>query len=497
MSASPNIQEEYEVLELIGRGSFGCVRKVRRVRDGRLLVRKEIPYGHMNPKERTQLISEFRILSELNHPNIVQYVHHAHIPEQHMLYLYMEYCDGGDLSFIIKNYRNSNEYLPEGIIWNIFTQILMALYRCHYGVNSPLVTNIYEEMECPIITDNTRVVIHRDIKPDNIFLSDGKFKLGDFGLAKSLEHEIEFATTCVGTPYYMSPEILLDKPYTPLCDIWSLGCVIYELCALHPPFQAKTHLQLQKKIQEGVYPDIPEHYSASLRRIISYCIQTDLNQRAPTFELLQHLNFKIQMKDLQLNNYELNLKKFEEELMMKENELIKAKQSLNEELDYQRKLVEQEVEEIRINYQNEFHYVVDKEVKARLKQIQSGVSTPRPKSSIPSTANTQYHSYHASPSDFSMGMSPGSPSVPTKFIKGPREYETPVQNRRPLTQLLDNDPPISKKYTKPTNNGYAPPKTNNLITKNAKLFEKANIMDYDNDVGFPSPFQRRFNNNWI
>jgi len=466
----------------------------------------------MNPKERTQLISEFRILSDLNHPNIVQYVHHAHIPEQHMLYLYMEYCDGGDLSYIIKNYKNSHEYLPEGIIWNIFTQILMALYRCHYGVNSPLVTNIYEEMECPIITDSTRVVIHRDIKPDNIFLSDGKFKLGDFGLAKSLEHELEFATTCVGTPYYMSPEILLDKPYTPLCDIWSLGCVIYELCALHPPFQAKTHLQLQKKIQEGIYPDIPEHYSASLRRIISYCIQSDISQRAPTFELLQHLNFKIQMKDLQLNNYELNLKKFESELMIKENELIKAKQSLNEEMEFQRKLIEQEVEEIRINYQNEFHYVVEKEVRSRLKQMMNENATPsstvsRPKSTPTGTPTTsqaqiiqQHHAYHGSPSDFSMGMSPGTPTFPaSKGLKGPREYESPstLSNRRPLTQLLDNDPPISKKYTKPSNNGYAapPPKSNTLITKNAKLFES---VDYnDNEVGLPSPFQRRFNNNWI
>ncbi|CCH41563.1 SNF1-like protein kinase [Wickerhamomyces ciferrii] len=444
----------------------------------------------MNPKERTQLISEFRILSELNHPNIVQYVHHAHIPEQHMLYLYMEYCDGGDLSYIIKNYRNSNEYLPEGIIWNIFTQILMALYRCHYGVNSPIVKNIYEEMEFPTITDTTKIVIHRDIKPDNIFLSDGKFKLGDFGLAKSLEHEIEFATTCVGTPYYMSPEILLDQPYTPLCDIWSLGCVIYELCALHPPFQAKTHLQLQKKIQEGIYPDIPEHYSASLRRIISYCIQVDINQRLPTFELLQHLNFKIQMKDLQLNNYELNLKKFEDELMLKENELIRAKQSLSEELNYQRKLIEQEVEEIRINYQNEFQYVVEKEVRSRLKQMQIG-STP--KSKTPMAQQTL--SCHPSPSDFSMVTSPGTPAG-AKVLKGPRELETPSHSRLPLTQILDNDPPISKKYTKPTNSGYAPPssskKSNGLIAKNAKLFEGA--FNDNNDVG---PFQTKYNNNWF
>ncbi|ONH69995.1 Serine/threonine-protein kinase KIN3 [Cyberlindnera fabianii] len=441
----------------------------------------------MNQKERSQLVAECRILSELNHPNIVQYVHHAHIPERHMLFLYMEYCDGGDLSHIIKTYRNSNEYLPEGIIWNIFTQILMALYRCHYGVNSPLITNIYQDLEYPTITDQTRVIIHRDIKPDNIFLANGNFKLGDFGLAKSLNTEMEFASTCVGTPYYMSPEVLLDKPYSPLCDIWSLGCVIYELCALHPPFQAKTHLQLQQRIQEGRYPSIPGHYSNALRRVIDSCIQVDLQQRGSTFEILQDLHFKIQMKDLQLKNYEINLKKFEGELMSKEQELIKARSSLNEELNYQRALIEQEMEEIRINYQNEFQYVVEKEVKLRMKQIQQGQSPTRPKSS------QQY--YNSAASDVSMGTSPS----PMKLMKGPRdrENESPGRaglNRRPL-QLI-NDDVASKKYTKPSaNNAFSVPINKTLLTKNAKLFEKARL--YDDQDGLPSPFLRRFNNDWV
>jgi NIMA (never in mitosis gene a)-related kinase len=474
------MDKDYEVLELIGRGSFGCVRKVRRVRDGKMLVRKEIQYGHMNPKERSQLVAEFRILSELNHPNIVQYVHHSHIPEHHMLFLYMEYCDGGDLSDIIKSYRTSNEYLPESVIWNIFTQILMALYRCHYGTNSPLITNIYEDLEYPVITDQTRVIIHRDIKPDNIFLANGNFKLGDFGLAKSLNNEIEFATTCVGTPYYMSPEVLLDKPYSPLCDIWSLGCVIYELCSLHPPFQAKTHLQLQRNIQSGTYPSIPSHYSPALKRVIHCCIQVDLNSRSSTYDLLQDLHFKIQMKDLQLINYEMNLKEFESELMNKEQDLIKERQSLNEELNYQRNLIEQEMEEIRVNYQNEFQYVVEKEVKSRLRQMQSG-QTPKSK------GTSQY-----SVSDMSMGTSPS----PTKHVQGGREYQTPMRKmmaRRPL-QLINDDVVVSKKYTKVSpNDTYSVPKPNALLTKNAKLFEKA-IYQEDSNV-LPSPFLRRFNDN--
>ncbi|KAH3672418.1 hypothetical protein WICMUC_004254 [Wickerhamomyces mucosus] len=466
---SPRVDDDYEVLELIGRGSFGSVRKVRRRSDSKLLVRKEIQYGHMNPKERSQLVSEFRILSELNHPNIVQYIHHSHIPEHHLLYLYMEYCDGGDLSNIIKSYKKSNEYLPENIIWDIFTQILMALYKCHYGENIPLIKNIYQDFDYPNTNDQTRVIIHRDIKPDNIFLANGNFKLGDFGLAKSLNNEVEFASTCVGTPYYMSPEVLLDRPYSPLCDIWSLGCVIYELCALHPPFQAKTHLQLQKKIQTGIFPPIPDHYSSALKSVITRCIQVDLNLRSSSFELLQLINFKIQMKDIQLINYEMNLKHFENELLLKEQDIMQKKKSLNDELNYQRQLIEQEVEEIRVNYQNEFQYVVEKEVKSRLKQIASTSSTPR---TIKSTVSQNQQS------DFSMNLSPSPLKSKSK------DY----LNKK--LQLLNEEIPSSKKIPK-NNNGFSQPKINTLITKNADLFEKARRIDYDNSL--PSTFQSQFN----
>jgi serine/threonine protein kinase len=76
-------------------------------------------------------------------------------------------------------------------------------------------------------------ILHRDLKPGNIFLdSNSDCKLGDFGLARVMNHESQFAFTTVGTPYYMSPEQLHDQKYNELSDIWSLGCIVYELCAL-------------------------------------------------------------------------------------------------------------------------------------------------------------------------------------------------------------------------------------------------------------------------
>lgn len=377
---------EFEVLELIGRGSFGNVRKVRRLSDGRLCVRKEISYIHMNPKERSQLIDEFRILKLLDHPNIVEYIYHEHVPEDHMVYLYMEYCDGGDLSQIIKAHKKKGEYVDEDLIWSIFTQLIMALYRCHYGMDPPPLSGIFqadlaaeeEEVQEPPVVNHEMKIIHRDIKPDNVFLLKDNFvKLGDFGLAKLLLLESEFATTYVGTPYYMSPELLMDKPYTPLSDIWSLGCVMYELCALHPPFQAKTHLQLQSKIKQGEFPDLPAQYSQKLRLTINACIVLDIGQRPSSFTLLQEISIKIFRKAFELKLKESQLAareaSIDKSLKIKESLLAQEKSRLTEkfsqEMNYQKKTIEHEIEEIRIQYQNEFQFVVDKEVNSRLKML--------------------------------------------------------------------------------------------------------------------------------
>ena len=85
------------------------------------------------------------------------------------------------------------------------------------------------------------MIIHRDIKPGNIFLDRGlNIKLGDFGLARILSENSIYATTNVGTPYYMSPEQIEAANYTEKSDIWSVGCLLYELSSLRPPFSGNT-----------------------------------------------------------------------------------------------------------------------------------------------------------------------------------------------------------------------------------------------------------------
>ncbi|ODV79733.1 kinase-like protein [Suhomyces tanzawaensis NRRL Y-17324] len=404
--ASSNISDEYDALEVIGKGSFGTVRKVRQRSDGQLLVRKEIEYTSMNVHERNQLILELRILRELNHPNIVKYYRHDHIVESKCIHIYMEFCDGGDLAQVITNFRKNKEQVPEEFIWQVLVQTLLALHRCHYGIDAKKV-NLFSSTskdEPPI--DSETVVIHRDIKPDNIFmLNDGKsIKLGDFGLAKMLTSQNDFAKTYVGTPYYMSPEVLVDNPYSPVCDIWSLGCVLYELCTLQPPFQAKTHLQLQAKIKRGVIPELPDTYSNQLCNIIRECITVDVNLRPSCYELLETLSIRFLRKEMELKEISANLNEFQKQLLTKNDELKKKENYLNtldrkvlrqreelqeeynniqkkcnaqkkqledelvEEFELRKRAMDLEAKEVRLGYQREFKMVVEQEVQQRLKE---------------------------------------------------------------------------------------------------------------------------------
>jgi NIMA (never in mitosis gene a)-related kinase len=130
-----------------------------------------------------------------------------------------------------------------------------------------------------------------------VFLGDdNSVKLGDFGLSKILQSH-DFASTYVGTPFYMSPEICKAEQYGPHSDIWALGCIIYEMCAKAPPFNAKTHFDLIQKIKSGRYPDIPSCYSAELRKVIASCLQTIPDHRPDTAALLNLPVVKLMRKE--------------------------------------------------------------------------------------------------------------------------------------------------------------------------------------------------------
>ena len=129
-------------------------------------------------------------------------------------------------------------------------------------------------------------ILHRDLKTQNIFLKHGRVRLGDFGIAKILDSTRDFANTCIGTPYYMSPELFKYKPYSYKSDIWALGCILYEMCNLRHAFDAQSLNGLAVKILKGSYPALTTTYSKQLRDLITKMLSINPKQRPTIWDII-------------------------------------------------------------------------------------------------------------------------------------------------------------------------------------------------------------------
>ncbi|KAG8219144.1 kinase-like domain-containing protein [Butyriboletus roseoflavus] len=322
--------ELYEPLDIIGNGSFGIIRKVRRKSDGLIFARKELNFERMSDRDRKQIVAEVyvclmysipsphlftrrNILKDLDHEHIVRY-HDRYVDrDAGILYILMEYCGGGDLSGVIKQAQKHNRPVPEDTIWSYFMQILLALQHCHHPPN-----------HCSDLDGKERrpQILHRDLKPDNVFLDENNsVKLGDFGLSKALP-QASFANTYVGTPYYMSPELMQEKAYDSKSDIWSLGCLIYELCALKPPFhEAKTHAELSIFIRNGRIPPLPRGYSQTLSSVIKAMLNLNPAMRPSAAQLLQHERLVLITKVVEAEKMLSTVKTHKSAVIAKEREV--------------------------------------------------------------------------------------------------------------------------------------------------------------------------------
>ncbi|KDN49243.1 kinase-like protein, partial [Tilletiaria anomala UBC 951] len=290
-----------EPLDLIGKGSFGKIRRVRRKSDGKIFARKELEYEKMGEQDKKQLVAEVNILRVMSHANIVKYEDRFVDVDDKILYIIMEYCDGGDLGGLIKKCRKTNTLLPEETVWSYLAQMTSGLHACHNRMVQPEEpsTGLPSAHSTSNIVTQRSVILHRDLKPENVFLDgDQRVKLGDFGLSK--EMQTDFTATYVGTPYYMSPELSEGKRYDTKSDIWALGCIAYELCALSPPFDAKTQEELTRKIRLGKVPRLPTAYSEGLGHIINSMLQLEPRRRPSTTDMLAHPMVEVQLRSLEL-----------------------------------------------------------------------------------------------------------------------------------------------------------------------------------------------------
>lgn len=268
--------ENYEILEKLGHGSFGKVWMAKSKKTGEIVAIKQIDYSHMNKKEKEMLVSEVNVLRKLNSPHVVSYKDRFVEKSNRVIYIVMEYCPFGDLQSIITRTRASSEKISEDRIWVIIGAITQALYDCH---------------------NSDEKVIHRDIKPANIFIDGkGRVKLGDFGLAKALT--TDFAQSRVGTPYYMSPELVSGRGYDDKSDIWALGCVAYEMATLRPAFRTAVRCEeeLYSKIKTHEVPRIPSMYSDALWSLIASMLEKDPRRRPSASDILKIPDVQVMMK---------------------------------------------------------------------------------------------------------------------------------------------------------------------------------------------------------
>nr|XP_011754221.1 serine/threonine-protein kinase Nek11 isoform X5 [Macaca nemestrina] len=279
------IARRYVLQQKLGSGSFGTVYLVsdkKAKRGEELKVLKEISVGELNPNETVQANLEAQLLSKLDHPAIVKF--HASFVEQDNFCIITEYCEGRDLDYKIQEYKEAGKIFPDNQIIEWFIQLLLGVDYMH-----------------------ERRILHRDLKSKNIFLKNNLLKIGDFGVSRLLMGSCDLATTLTGTPYYMSPEALKHQGYDTKSDIWSLACILYEMCCMNHAFAGSNFLSIVLKIVEGDTPSLPERYPKELNAIMESMLNKNPSLRPSAIEILKIPYIDEQLQHLMCRHSEMTL----------------------------------------------------------------------------------------------------------------------------------------------------------------------------------------------
>ena len=223
---------------------------------------KRLPLKNVPTKELATYQNEVNLLRDLSHPSIVTYID-SYQHDSHMC-IVMSYCEGGDLSHFLANRATQHNPLPETEILYHFVQLVLAIHYMH----------------------DIKHVIHRDLKTQNVFLKNGLLQLGDLGISKALSSPTDFASTCIGTPYYMSPELFKNRPYNHKSDVWALGCILYEMCVMRHAFDANSINALASKIIRGDRAQLAGQFSPKLRELVGVMLDVNPSNRPSVREIL-------------------------------------------------------------------------------------------------------------------------------------------------------------------------------------------------------------------
>ncbi|BFZ02359.1 hypothetical protein BsWGS_05398 [Bradybaena similaris] len=308
---------DYAVFELLGTGAFGSVYKVRK-RIGRqsFLALKEVNLQNLafgkNDKEKAksvgEITNELKIMKEeMRHPNVVRYYKTFELNDK--LYIVMELIEGAHLGEHFNSLREKNDRFQEIRIWNIVIQLILALRYLH----------------------KEKGIVHRDLTPSNIMLGENdKVTITDFGLAKQKRSDCSKMTSVVGTILYSCPEVVQNQAYGEKTDIWALGCILYQMCMLEPPFNSNNMLTLVKKIVAADYKPISEkYYSPRLLHTVKSCLSVSQEERPDILQLSGQLSdiLLAHMDVLRISQTALE-KKLDKERRRTQKHYIEANQNM-------------------------------------------------------------------------------------------------------------------------------------------------------------------------
>eukprot|EP01062_Namystynia_karyoxenos_P004164 TRINITY_DN11475_c0_g1_i1.p1 TRINITY_DN11475_c0_g1~~TRINITY_DN11475_c0_g1_i1.p1 ORF type:complete len:428 (+),score=154.41 TRINITY_DN11475_c0_g1_i1:100-1284(+) len=252
---------DYTPLRRVGKGNMGECILARRNSDGRFCVLKQVSLARMTRREREQALTEARVLWSSTHPNIVGYLD-SWVTKDDQLVIAMEYVPEGDLRNYIE--RQKGRHLKEDRVLDWFIQVCFAVRSLE-----------------------RRCILHRDLKTQNILIGeDGVAKLADFGISKVQRTSTDLCGTFVGTPYYLSPEVVKKEPYGAPSDMWALGVVLAELLTVSHPFTGRDHEELNSNILRGAYTQPPPCYSQGIRELVQRLLNQNPRMRMTSREAL-------------------------------------------------------------------------------------------------------------------------------------------------------------------------------------------------------------------
>ena len=256
--------DDFQILSKLGEGAYSTVYKVMRKVDKKIYALKKVKLLNLSEKEKENALNEVRILASVKSNFVVSYKEAFFDEKDRTLCIVMEFADNGDLLNKITEHKKRSIFFDESTIWSIFIQLVRGLKSLH-DLN----------------------ILYRDLKCANVFLfSNGEVKIGDLNVSKVTRGGL--GTTQTGTPYYASPEVWNDCPYDSKSDIWSLGCVLYEMITLKPPFRAADMEGLYKKVTKGQFSKIPDIFSNDLHQIVIFLLQVNPKLRPSCDQILNH-----------------------------------------------------------------------------------------------------------------------------------------------------------------------------------------------------------------